>query len=523
MEDDAPLLPAPVPGIMPRMKRSLLSSSRAVVLGLLSALAGCNCDPIEIPPGELCGSGTVDGTAYALDPAKSRFVIAVKRPNSGGACGVFHSHVVDATQAEAAFNIVAADAAASTLTINIAAAGLVPDDPELRAELLPEGESSPLSDGDRQSIKGSVAEEVNPGGEFPLLTFSVSGISATSGDGTATLTSEIAGATSEVATAYTITKEGETHIIKGSATLVGTPHGIPRNALGFCIDPNMLVTYELTLAPGAVTCDPLDGGEPFVETNFPDDACADDVGYNEVASVAVRRCAGCHSEVPRLGATVPLVVWEDWRVDSIRNPGRPLYETAFELVHLDPAEGLAMPPAPPEGELLATPLTPDELALFDAWVDGGARNEACADDPGPPSVGPAIAVNPDCSDEFTAGEPGETAADFFTNACAYCHLDNSPEQFYAGVPQISLLDEDGVPITDEVTLYGAIDFTKAAAAVGHPFYVNDAGARVSFWVASLARVLDQSMYPGGMGDVTAEPSFQAFEAWVNNGHPAPCD
>jgi hypothetical protein len=513
------LLAARVPGIIPRMTRS---SGLLAPLLVVAAFGACNCDPPEVVPASVCGSGTVDGTAYALDAEKSRFVIAVKRPNGNGACGVFHSHVVDATQVESTFTVAAADPAGSALTVRVAAAGLVPDDPELRAELLPEGENFPLSDGDRRSITGSVAEEVNPGNEFPILTFTVSGVSATAGEGTATLTSDIAGASSDVATSYTITKEGENHIIKGTATLIGTPHGIPRNALGFCIDPNMLVTYEMHLVPGAVTCDPLGAGEPFVEQFFDDAACAEDVGFNEAASVAVRRCAGCHSEVPKLGATVPLVVWEDWRVDSIRNQGRPLYEAAFEFVHLSPEEGLSMPPQPPGGEILTTALTPDELALFDSWVDGGARNEACANDPGPFSVGPAIPENTECSDEFTAGEPGATAADFFINSCAYCHLDNSAEQFYAGIPQIAQLDDAGAPINDDVTGYAAIDFTKAAAAIDHPFYVDDDGERVSFWVASLARVIDQSMVPGGMGDVSEDPSFQAFEAWVNNGHPAPC-
>jgi hypothetical protein len=520
------LLPEPVPGIIPAMTLSHVRLATSLVVAALGALGasigGCSCDPVPIPPAALCGSGTVDGTAYALDAEKSRFVIAVKRPNGNGACGVFHSHVVDATQVEASFTVAAANAASSSLIVRVAAAGLVPDDPDLRAELLPEGENFPLSDGDRRSITGSVAEEVNPAGEFPILTFSVSGISATSGDGTATLTSDIAGATSDVDTSYTISKEGDAHIIKGTATLIGTPHGIPRNALGFCIDPNMLVTYELHLVPGAVTCDPLGGGEPFVEEFFADEACAEDVGFNEVAAVATRRCAGCHAEVPKLGATVPLVVWEDWRVDSIRNPGRPLYESAFEFVHLDPADGLSMPPQPPDGEILTTDLSDEELALFDAWVDGGARNAACENDPGPFSVGPAIPVNTECSDEYTAGNPGETAADFFNNSCAYCHLDNSPEQFYAGIPQIAQLDEGGTPITDEVTTYAAIDFTKAAAAIDHPFYVNDDGERVSFWVASLARIADQSMVPGGLGDVSGDPAFLAFEAWVNNGHPAPC-
>lgn len=509
---------------MPSRPRHALVALTSSSLALAAILGGCNCGPPPVIPAEsLCGSGTVDGTAYALDATKSRFAIAVRRPNGNGACGVFHSHAVEATQVEAVFNIVQADPTGSTLTVTATAAGLVPDDPDLRLELLPDGENFPLSDGDRQSITGSVSEEVNPGGEFPLLTFTVSGISSTTGDGEATMTSDIAGATSEVPTTYTITKEGQNAVITGTATLIGTPHGIPRNALGFCIDPNMTVHYSLALVPGAVTCEPLDGGEPFEETFFADDACAEDVGFNEVANVAVRRCAGCHSAVPKLGATVPLVVWEDWRVDSIRNPGRPLYETAFDFVHLDPAEGLSMPPQPPEGEILATDLSDDELALFDSWVNGGARDDACAGDPGPPSIGPAIVPAAECSDEFTAGVEGERAVDFFVNVCAYCHLDNSPEQTYAGVPQIALLDEDGVPFTDDVTGYAVIDFGKAANPVDHGFYNDDDGDRVAFWPASVARVFDQSMVPGGLGDVSKDPSFVAFQAWVNNGYPPPCE
>lgn len=508
---------------MGRMKRSLALLSATLVA---AATSNCSCDPVIPPSGEICGSGTVDAAPFALDATRSRFIIVVDR-NEGGACGVFHSHVVNAGAVLGEFSVVAADPGASTMKITVAAAALDPDDPELRLEFLPEGKNFALSDGDRSSIRGSVLEEVK-GGEFPTLVFTVAGMTTTDGDGEATLTSEIAGGTSDVPTSYTVSKEGDAHLISGTATLDGAPFGIPRNALGICVNPIMAIHYELALVPGEVECEGLGNAPVYAPTLFPDDACAEDVSYNEVRDVAVRRCAGCHAEELRLGATVPLVEFDDWRTDSIRNQGRPLYETAFDFVHLDPAEGLSMPPQPTEGDILATDLTPDEVAIFDAWVEGGARNTKCADDPGVSDIGPRIAPETTCSDEFNQGDGVDDDADgfgdnsarnFFEFNCAYCHVDAT--NFYAGIPQVAQLDGDNAVIPDPITGNGLIDFDLGASAMFHPYYIDDTGQRASFWQASLARVADFSMPPVGAG-FEGDLSFDAFETWVNNGSPPPC-
>ena len=508
------MLPGDSAGKIPTMSRRIPVALAAL---LIAGLSNCDCAPPPLPAGEICGAGTVDGAPFALDPLRSRFIITVPRNNDNAACGVFHSHVVNATQVLGEFSTVSATPADSTMKITIGAAGLDPDAPELRKEFLPADENFPLSDGDRRSIRGSVAEEVKSN-DFGTLVFTVSGISSTTGTGEATMTSEIAGLSSEVTMAYAVSKDGTAHLIKGTATLIGTPHGIPRNALGFCINTQMKVNFELALVPGAVTCGGIDDAPRFVPTLFVDDECAADVSYNEVREVAVRRCAGCHAEALRLGATMPLVEFNDWRTDSIRAQGRPLYATALEYIHLDPAEGLSMPPQPVGGELLTTDLTAAEIAIFDNWVEGGARNVKCADDPGPSNIGARIAPAA-CSDEFAVGDDTGSAQSFFNNNCAYCHTDATG--FYQGIPQVAQLDGAGAVIVDPDTLGGAIDFDIGSSAVFHPFYVDDEGERASFWQTSLARIEDLSMPPAS-GGFAGDLDFAAFTAWVANGSPPPC-
>jgi hypothetical protein len=493
---------------------------------LLAGISDCTCQAPPVPGGEICGAGTIDGVSHVLDPARSRFVIVVSRLSGDGPCGVFHSHVINAKAVLGEFSVVATDPAASTMKVSVSAAGLDPDDPDLRLELLPEGANFPLSQSDRQSIRGSVAEEVKAD-EFPTLVFTASGITSTTGAGTATMTADIAGATSEIETTYTVTKDGGAQIITGTATLIGTPHGMPRAALGFCIEPAMQIHFELAMVPGAVQCAGLVEGPAFQPTLFPDDACAEEVSYNEVRDVAVRRCAGCHASTLRLGATVPLVDLDHWRTDSIRNQGVPLYLTAQEFIHLDPADGLSMPPQPPDGEILTTDLTAGEIAIFDAWVADGARNVKCAADPGPTSLGPRIAPETTCSDEFNIGDEADgSAKNFIEFNCAYCHLDRTGT--YVGIPQLSDVDDTGVPLIDPESggEYALIDFDIGASSLFHPFYVDDQGERVSFWQGSLARIADLSMPPAvgieGEPPFEGDPAFAAFVAWVNNGSPPPC-
>ncbi|HEY1101503.1 MAG TPA: hypothetical protein VGF99_21365, partial [Myxococcota bacterium] len=374
----------------------MLRAVSVVAAALAVSAAGCGgCDtPVdEVPAGVgVCGSGPVDGTDYKIDGGE--LVLKIARADAFG-CGALHSHVVEAKQATFSWDL--DSAAAGEVDIVVAAASLDPDDPTLRTKYLPDGENQPLSDSDRASIRGSVLEEVQAEAH-PALTFKLTALSTLDGEGTATLTSTIAGADSDSAVAYTATKDGDVVTLHGTATIEGAPHGIPRNALGFCVDPAMGLEFTITLAPGTVACDEdVEEVPPYVQQEFPDDACGD-VGFNVVYNHVIGpRCAGCHGATmpddPTLyrgGATVPLFAWEHFRVDSFRNQGTPLYEKAHEYVNLDPAEGLAMPPPTGESTTLQQILPvvsaggvdyATEQALFNAWVTvGQGRNTQCADD-----------------------------------------------------------------------------------------------------------------------------------------------
>ena len=523
-----------------------------------ASFSGCNCgNPVVPPAGDLCGTGTVDGAPYAIDPAATRLVIVVLR-NDGAGCGVFHNHVVNAKIAKLEYALDSQNPAQSTFVATVRADGLDPDSDALRDEFLT-GRSPPvdgkhLSDGDRQSIRGSVADEVIAK-DNPTLVFTISGISSAEGDGTASMKADLAGATSTVDVKYKVTKSADSLTIKnGTATLPGAPYGIPRNSLGFCVNPTMEVHFDLALTKAAATpvCD-IGVGAQYTPQVFGDDACAPSVSYNQAREVAVKRCAGCHAESQILGATVRLVQWDDWRTDSVRNPGKPLYQTASTYIHADPGggNGLAMPPIQ---DGLVTPLTADEIALFDAWVADGARNAKCAGDVAA-TVFPAIAHKAHDAFAFdvadsNASAQGATAYAFFDNNCGYCHADRTDPRTYIGVPQISAA---GAPLDPNSGSGNAeLDHAIGQAPVHHGYYQGDDGALLSFWEAGMVRYLDNSMPPGGAVDVTAacandgdcaastgacflnpagfpalpggaagvctDPSFIAYADWVLNGY-----
>jgi hypothetical protein len=500
---------------------------------LLSACEGCGPAPDPIG-GAICGSGAIAGTDYLVED--SELVIVVKKKDAFG-CGALHSHVVQATQATFAYAL--DGAAAGEVDIVVPAIGLDPDDPELRLKYLPDGENQALSDGDRQSIKGSVNEEVLAS-EHPALRFTLKNLSAIDGDGTGTLVADIAGATSEVVLGYTAMKDGDTVKLVGRAVLDGAPHGMPRNALGFCVEPLMDIAFELTLAPGTARCDDeVDVVPPFEETFFPDEDCGE-VGYTVVYNEVVGpRCLGCHGgtlpgnpALLRGGATEPLVRWEDWRVDSPRNIGRPMYLKAHDYVGLDPfnPEELAMPPSA-LGEAtplqdLAAPVTiagttyTSEKDLFDAWVEQGlGRRAQCADDVEVKTFGlnNGQAVQPGaCGDgalRYNAPQAEHddfSAADFFVG-CTSCHSTGSPGQAPAAAPIATHVDDADV-----------IDFAAGDLPVTHPFYVDSDGDPLSFWEASIHRTEDGSMFPGAtIGVFNDDPAFLAFKAWVAAGACAP--
>jgi hypothetical protein len=484
------------------------------------ALSSCSCGPPPVPAGgALCGSGNVDGVAHAVDAANSRFLILVKKVDNGG-CGFAHNHVVKAETALLQYEVDSANLASGSITLTVPAAGLVADEDALRQEFFP-GEPL-LSEGDRNSIRGSALDEVDAQNN-PTMTFTVTGLSAVSGEGTATLTANIAGQESEVPLTYTIAKTGDAYDVSGTAVIDGAPHNIPHGPLGFCVVKDMEVHFTLKLAPGSAECEGLpDPPPPFEETFFDDQECAETVGFNQVRDVVGARCMGCHQDPPRGGATVPLTTWEDFRVDSFRRQGEPLYLTAHEYINVAPEEGLAMP------TIDATPLNPgntavqctwcveDELALLNEWiVDNSGRNAKCADDPGPttfPRVQKRACADPADVNQVHFRQPdadGNTAELFFQNNCSYCHSEGN---------------ELASPVAPKVATFNAetgLDDVNVAAgdeAGQHPFYADDTGAPLSFWEMSVFRVLDSSMYPFG-GVAADDPSFLIFQQWVASGYP----
>lgn len=509
-----------------------MAMAMATATATATTLAGCaGCGPgVDPIAGDVCGSGAVAGTDYAVDA--SELVIVVKKKEAFG-CGALHSHVIEATQAT--FSYALDDSAAGEVNIVVAAIGLDPDAPDLRVKYLPDGENQALSDSDRESIRGSVNEEVLAS-EHPALNFTLKGLSALEGDGNATLVADIAGIASEVPLTYTAAKDGDVVTLSGRAVLDGTPHGMPRNALGFCVEPEMDIIFELTLRPGTVECDgTVDVVPPFVEQFFPDEECGE-VGYTVVYNEVIGpRCLGCHGgtlpdnpDLLRGGATEPLVTWEEWRVDSPRNLGIAMYLKAHDYIGLDPtnADELAMPPSA-LGEAtalldLASPVTiagvtyTTEKALFDAWIEKGlGRNAQCADDVEVKTFGENAgqAVEPGACGtgavryaDTQAAHGDKSAADFF-QTCTFCHTAGNPAQApAAAVIATSENDED------------VVNFDAAALPVTHPFYIDSDGDPLSFWEASIHRTVDHSMGPGGFYADIDPDAFEAFKSWVVAGY-----
>jgi hypothetical protein len=453
--------------------------------------AACTIEPpTPVQAGELCGSGTVAGTAYTVDPTGTELAITVAR-GVGGACGLFHSHAVRALAARMTYNLDATGA--GDVVIEVPANNLDPDPPELREKLLPEGENEPLSDNDRGSIRGSVLDEVLAV-DHPVLTFTLGGLSAISGSGNATLTSDFAGAKSDVPVVYTVTPDGDAFIVAGTATIDGTAHGVPRNPLGGCVNPNLGLHFTVRLVPGAGSCTAVDGGPVFTPQFYPDITCSPDADYGTLYNDVVGpRCLGCHGDVLRIGATSPLIRWEDWRTSTIRFQEGPLYLEADDYIHRQPGQGLAMPPADQ-----ATPLSAAELAQMEAWIADGARKDRCegAVPPRTFGLGPdGTAVDPQTEPTGLECEGANLASvqDILVNNCMFCHGGGDVNAPISGTPT-------------------SID---RLATSTHPFYIDSVNQKLGFWEAGLARVKDKSMptYDAMIPDEQVD----AFERWVRCG------
>lgn len=458
----------------------------------LNSLVACEaCDPGVEPPadaGQASGDGTLvqggEEKAYRMNVEESYLRIMVEKKN--GPCSAFHDHAVEAEAVTLSFYLDDDDLGASTILASVPAAALNPDSPESR-DTFEKTNGTRISDSDREKIYGSVQTEIL-GSEHPTLSFEVTGLPALSGeDLTATISATIAGQTSSIEMTYNASFEGDVLTIDATGTIDGSEHGMMRATLSKqCSKTAMPMAMKLVLEPGSSDGPGrFDAGAPYEQQYFPyEGACDDDVGYAEVSQVLVRRCAGCHSE----DSTFALTAYEDWRYDSITSQGKPLYETAGEL--LTATDSLLMPPL-----LDSTPLPEDDLALALQWIEKGAPEEKC--DPDPPSPFTPV-LQADCG-EINYIEHIKPMVD---QNCVYCH-----DGVYHPLSLISY--EDGIAGMDTAE---------------HFFYQP-----LTPWEVSVERIADKTMPPfGGWGDFYFSGDFDedlaTLRNWVTLGYPKePCE
>ncbi len=117
----------------------------------------------------------------------------------------------------------------------------------------------------------------------------------------------------------------------------------------------------------------------------------------EVSKVLATHCSGCHGEVPRFGAPMALVTWEDLQAPARSEPGRPVYELVLDRM-VDVQRPMPPLPRPAADEA--------EISAMQDWVTSGAMmGESCDDELPPPPIddvadGPLPPPHPDCDHVF---------------------------------------------------------------------------------------------------------------------------
>ncbi|MBW2460553.1 MAG: hypothetical protein JRH11_02820 [Deltaproteobacteria bacterium] len=79
----------------------------------------------------------------------------------------------------------------------------------------------------------------------------------------------------------------------------------------------------------------------------------------DVADILADRCNGCHADIPRYGAPMPLTSHAALHAATVSDLSTPVYEMMGRRMH-DTSQ-----PMPPT---TSTPLSPDEVAALDAYV-----------------------------------------------------------------------------------------------------------------------------------------------------------
>lgn len=408
------------------------------------------------------GSGP---TGYGVVEAESHLRL-LNRKKNGAECSFFHHHAVAARNVTYAFNLDVNNPAGSTLSAEVLVVGLDVDDPAERARY-DETRDSNFTERERGDIRASMMQQLDEV-NHPLITFAAAGMSLLDGPRTELVNVTLRGVTSTIPLAVTVVNSGDRITVEGTGSLDTAPHGMPVGALRDCIDAVMPLSLKMVLAPGGGDGCNRDGGmgtrgDAAVQL-FPEPAgsCALPSDGGPLSFLAVRqllqlKCAGCHSNPPVFGASVPLVDFEDWRRDSPLAPGVPLYDNAKE--RLEASAGLrVMPPA-------GYDLTSSERARLLRWLNSGALQLPCDADGRP--TRPRTFPDAGCEVRQPDEHPYEKVCTFVVKSmnkgrdCLACHGERQAVERYQLCPELEFItppaaDDAGICRVDE-RIYGRND------------------------------------------------------------------
>lgn len=124
----------------------------------------------------------------------------------------------------------------------------------------------------------------------------------------------------------------------------------------------------------------------------------------EVSAILAGYCSGCHGAVPLFGAPMPLVTLADLQAPAPGQPGVSMYDRVLARME---DEQRPMPPPP------NAVVDPADVAVFRAWVEGGAQPGAACESAEQPDAGlkPELPPpNPECDYVFELRAHGRGAA-----------------------------------------------------------------------------------------------------------------
>lgn len=223
------------------------------------------------------------------------------------------------------------------------------------------------------------------------------------------------------------------------------------------------------MAPGAGESQTAAGGNGgSVVTGLPCD----------VQALLASRCDSCHGVVPSGGAPMSIVTYADLSAPALSDPSKTIADVAITRMQ---STKLPMPPKP------QAPATAAEVAVLQAWVDGGKPHGTCGGGAGG-SVGSGAGAGGAGGAVVVDGLPCDVATFVSTN-CVTCH---------------GSLPSGGAPMS----LVSLADF--AAPSKSDP---SKSMAQVS-----ATRVVDPKLPMPPSGGLAAS-DIQMFQAWVANGIP----